>query len=109
MNWKALLIDPKDNVVIALDRLHPGDDALYRDFSGNTAYVKVLDEIPVYHKIALKDFNDGDTILKYGECIGTAYGPIKTGALVHVQNVRDIRGTLMMRDENGLLKREETE
>ena len=40
------------------------------------------------HKIALKDFKEGDTILKYGHDIGKVVAPIKKGDHVHVHNVK---------------------
>ena len=36
-----------------------------------TIKIKSINEIPLGHKIALKDFKEGDTILKYGHDIGT--------------------------------------
>ena len=35
-----------------------------------TITFKVLDDIPIGHKIALKDLNVGDTVFKYGTDIG---------------------------------------
>ena len=47
-----------------------------------------INEIPLGHKIALKDFKKGDTILKYGHDIGKVIDEIKKGDHVHVHNVK---------------------
>ena len=40
-----------------------------------TITFKVLDDIPIGHKIALKDLNVGDTVFKYGTDIGKVVKP----------------------------------
>jgi len=49
--------------------------------------IKVNQKIPFGHKIALKDINKGDYIIKYGESIGIATKDIKSGDWIHTQNV----------------------
>lgn len=51
----------------------------------------VLDDIPIGHKVALKDFEVGDTIIKYGTDIGKVVQPIKKGMHVHVHNLKTKR------------------
>jgi (2R)-sulfolactate sulfo-lyase subunit alpha len=48
-------------------------------------------DIPVGHKIALKDLNVGDTVIKYGVDIGKVVQPIKAGEHLHVHNVKTKR------------------
>ncbi|GAB3406525.1 UxaA family hydrolase [Massilia agilis] len=48
-------------------------------------------DIPVGHKIALKDLNVGDTVIKYGVDIGKVVSPIKAGEHLHVHNVKTKR------------------
>jgi (2R)-sulfolactate sulfo-lyase subunit alpha len=50
--------------------------------------IQAIKEIPLGHKIALKNLSDGDTILKYGHDIGKVVKPIKKGDHVHVHNVK---------------------
>jgi (2R)-sulfolactate sulfo-lyase subunit alpha len=47
-----------------------------------------MEEIPLGHKIAMNDLNEGDTILKYGHDIGKVVKSIKKGEHVHVHNVK---------------------
>ena len=50
--------------------------------------IKSETEIPLGHKIALQDFKEGDTIIKYGHDIGKVVKSIKKGDHVHVHNVK---------------------
>ncbi len=56
-----------------------------------TIKFKVLDDIPIGHKVALKDLNVGDTVIKYGVDIGKVVAPIKKGEHLHVHNVKTKR------------------
>jgi (2R)-sulfolactate sulfo-lyase subunit alpha len=51
----------------------------------------VLSEIPIGHKVALKDLMKDGTVIKYGVDIGRAVAPIKAGEHVHVHNVKTKR------------------
>ena len=48
-------------------------------------------DIPIGHKIALKDMAVGDTVLKYGIDMGKVVGAIKAGEHAHVQNIKTKR------------------
>ena len=50
--------------------------------------IDALMDIPLGHKIALRDFNAGDTIIKYDNDIGKVVAPIKKGEHVHIHNVK---------------------
>ncbi|SHN65318.1 UxaA family hydrolase [Desulfovibrio litoralis] len=56
-----------------------------------TITIKVNNDIPIGHKIALKDLNVGDTVMKYGTDIGKVVAPIKKGDHLHVHNVKTKR------------------
>jgi (2R)-sulfolactate sulfo-lyase subunit alpha len=56
-----------------------------------TLKVKVLNNIPIGHKLALNDIKKGDTIMKYEHDIGVAVANIKKGGHAHVQNVKTKR------------------
>ena len=53
--------------------------------------IKVLNDIPLGHKLALQDFKVGDTVLKYGHDIGRVVADIKAGEHVHIQNLKTRR------------------
>ena len=48
-------------------------------------------DIPIGHKVALKDLKDGDTVIKYGEDIGKMVANTGTGEHVHTQNCKTKR------------------
>ena len=56
-----------------------------------TITFKVLNDIPIGHKVALKNFSVGDTVIKYNTDIGKVTAPIKQGEHLHVHNVKTKR------------------
>lgn len=56
-----------------------------------TLQFKVLDDIPIGHKVALVDLKPGDTVIKYGVDIGRVVAPIRQGEHLHVHNVKTKR------------------
>jgi (2R)-sulfolactate sulfo-lyase subunit alpha len=48
-------------------------------------------DIPIGHKLALKDYRPGDTVIKYGVDIGKVVKPIARGEHLHVHNVKTKR------------------
>ncbi len=56
-----------------------------------TLHIDALADIPLGHKIALKDLAEGDTVLKYGHDIGKAVAAVKAGDHVHVHNMKTKR------------------
>jgi (2R)-sulfolactate sulfo-lyase subunit alpha len=56
-----------------------------------TVDVKTLSDIPIGHKIALKELKNGDTVIKYGVDIGKVVKPIAKGEHLHVHNVKTKR------------------
>ena len=48
-------------------------------------------DIPIGHKLALKDCKPGDTVIKYGVDIGKVVAPIARGEHTHVQNLKTKR------------------
>jgi (2R)-sulfolactate sulfo-lyase subunit alpha len=48
-------------------------------------------DIPIGHKIALKDMALGDTVIKYGIDIGKVVAPISAGEHAHVHNIKTKR------------------
>ncbi len=56
-----------------------------------TVKIKILNDIPIGHKVALKDLASGDTVIKYNTDIGKVVAPIKKGEHLHVHNVKTKR------------------
>ena len=53
--------------------------------------VAALQDIPIGHKVALRDMAPGDTVLKYGIDMGKVVAPIKAGEHAHVHNIKTKR------------------
>jgi (2R)-sulfolactate sulfo-lyase subunit alpha len=56
-----------------------------------TLSLPTISDIPIGHKVALKDLAEGDTVIKYGVDIGRVIAPIKAGEHLHVHNVKTKR------------------
>ncbi|HSR44109.1 MAG TPA: UxaA family hydrolase [Acidimicrobiia bacterium] len=50
-----------------------------------------LSDIPIGHKLAIRDLQAGDTVIKYGVDIGRTVAPIAAGEHAHVHNVKTKR------------------
>jgi (2R)-sulfolactate sulfo-lyase subunit alpha len=53
--------------------------------------VTAKSDIPIGHKVALKDMAAGDTVVKYGIDMGKVVAPIKAGEHAHVHNIKTKR------------------
>lgn len=85
-NTKVIVIHEKDNVATALAQLN-ADTEISVGVQGRTDKIKLLSDIPMGHKFALKDMKKGDAVIKYGEPIGQSTMEIFRGEHVHVHNV----------------------
>jgi (2R)-sulfolactate sulfo-lyase subunit alpha len=53
--------------------------------------VEARQDIPIGHKVALKDMAQGDTVIKYGIDMGRVVAPIRKGEHAHVHNIKTKR------------------
>ena len=53
--------------------------------------IECKQDIPIGHKIALKDMAAGDTVWKYGIDMGKVVAPIQVGQHAHVHNFKTKR------------------
>ena len=91
MSQPDLIIhDEKDNVgVVVIETTKKGQDCnAWIMENDKTIKVPSTNDVPLGHKIALKDLKVGDTIFKYGHDIGKVVKEIKKGEHVHVHNVK---------------------
>jgi len=85
----AVVLNPKDNVGIALSDLKSGDTV--HIIIGNAKFViKLLNDIPFGHKFAIRDIRKCDFVIKYGHVIGRAKVDIRVGEHVHVHNIESL-------------------
>jgi (2R)-sulfolactate sulfo-lyase subunit alpha len=92
-NPHLLVHESKDTVgVVVVEGLKAGTRMLCVVTHDNSDFqLTAKADIPVGHKVALKDIKAGDTIWKYGEDIGIAKASIGQGEHVHVHNVKTKR------------------
>jgi (2R)-sulfolactate sulfo-lyase subunit alpha len=88
-----VLHDPKDTVaVVVVEGVKAGQPLTgWIMDEDRMINITAAQDIPIGHKLALKDIKTGDTIIKYGEDIGKAVADIKTGAHAHVHNIKTKR------------------
>ncbi|MEP1207352.1 MAG: UxaA family hydrolase [Rhizobiaceae bacterium] len=90
---QLLVHDHEDNVgVVVVEGLTAGTEMLCVVTHDNSSFkLTANDDVPIGHKIALKDIAEGDTAIKYGEDIGKFVGAVKQGSHVHTQNLKTKR------------------
>jgi len=82
---KLVQITPKDMVAVALQPLTAGEIIDY-----GAGSVKLLADIPMGHKVALRDIQKGEPVIKYGFPIGSATEDIPRGGHVHTHNIHTL-------------------
>jgi (2R)-sulfolactate sulfo-lyase subunit alpha len=90
---QLLVHSQKDNVgVVVIEGLKAGTEMLCVVTEDNSSFkMKAEADVPIGHKVALKDLKTGDTAIKYGEDIGKIVADVKKGQHVHTQNLKTKR------------------
>ena len=89
----CVLHDPHDSVaVVVVEGVAAGMTltGLVLD-EDRTLTLQCAQDIPLGHKVALKDMAVGDTVIKYGVDIGKVVAPIGRGQHAHVHNIKTKR------------------
>ncbi len=77
-----LVIHPDDNVAVALAPVPKGSEVHI-----NGVRYTVIDDIPFGHKLALRDFQAGEPVIKYGASIGHTTQTVLRGSWLHSHNM----------------------
>jgi (2R)-sulfolactate sulfo-lyase subunit alpha len=90
---QLLVHEHGDNVgVVVVEGLTSGTKMLCVVTHDNSSFeLEAKADVPIGHKIALKDLKAGDTAIKYGEDIGKFVGDAKKGEHVHTHNLKTKR------------------
>jgi len=92
MHQNFLVHGPDDAVGVAVRDISAGRGIRGRVMDGGgDLEVDVVSEVPLGHKIALRDIAAGERVIKYGVAIGKATQDIRTGEHVHVHNLKGER------------------
>lgn len=88
-----LVHNQRDNVgVVVVENLTAGTDLLVVVTEDNSERRAVNNQdVPIGHKVALRDLEVGDTVIKYGQDIGRVVAPIRKGDHVHTHNLKTKR------------------
>ncbi|MBR3646882.1 MAG: altronate dehydratase [Paludibacteraceae bacterium] len=78
-----LRINPADNVVVAIQ---PQSAGAVITVDGKK--ITVLEDVPAGHKIAIKDFAEGENVIKYGFPIGHAREAKAAGSWMNENNIK---------------------
>ena len=62
----AAIIDEKDTVVVAIEKINAGDEVIWRDRNGDVQKIKAITDVPMYQKVAIKEMPKGTEVVKYG-------------------------------------------
>ncbi len=79
---RTLHLHPQDNVLVALQDLKKGETVSFQ----GTDLILVAD-IPAKHKLALRAFEAGESVVMYGVLVGKAARRIEAGGLISTDNL----------------------
>lgn len=82
----AILIHEDDNVVTVTTAVENGSIVAYQK-GDDIIEMGVLEDIPVFHKVAVADIKKDALVCKYGQLIGKAIVDINKGSHVHDHNI----------------------
>ena len=92
MKKGILLHEADDDVGVAAMDLKAGEEVQAVTLEGNPVIpIKLVDDVPLGHKVAMRDMPVKKHIREYGRAIGYAYVPIAAGAHVHLNNIKSLR------------------
>ena len=92
MSKKAIQIDPKDNVATTTSIVEANEEVKVLSPNGEVLLkTNTIEKIIFGHKIALKELEVNERIIKYGHVIGVASKKINVGEWVHTHNVNSAR------------------
>jgi (2R)-sulfolactate sulfo-lyase subunit alpha len=92
MKHGILLHEADDDVGVAVIDLKKGSRIGAVTLEGKPAgSVTLRDNVPLGHKVAMRDLPKEKAVIKYGRPVGKAVATIARGAHVHVHNVKTLR------------------
>ena len=88
-----LVHDRRDNVgVVVVESLAAGTEMLCVITEDDSEFrLTARQSIPIGHKVALRDLQVGDTVVKYGQDVGRIVAAVGRGEHVHTHNLKTKR------------------
>ena len=84
MKNNAVLVNPKDNIAVAIKEIKAGETVT----GIGDLDLQANEDIMRNHKVAVAEVAENHPVLKYGERIGFASKPIRPGDWVHSHNLK---------------------
>jgi (2R)-sulfolactate sulfo-lyase subunit alpha len=92
MKHGILMHESDDDVGVAVEDLKKGTTAGAVTLEGHAAgAIKLMHDIPLGHKVAMRDLPKDKPVVKYGRPVGKTVAAIAQGEHVHVHNVKSLR------------------
>ncbi len=92
MKKGILLHEADDDVGVAAMELRAGEEIQAVTLEGEPVTpITLADDVPLGHKVAMRDMVEKKPILEYGREIGYASAAIVKGAHVHTHNIKSLR------------------
>ena len=94
MKHGILMHEPADDVGVAVEDVEAGATIGAVTLEGEpVGTVRLLDAVPLGHKVAMRDIKKGSDVLEYGRVIGVATQDAARGAHVHTHCLTTRRWT----------------
>jgi (2R)-sulfolactate sulfo-lyase subunit alpha len=95
IEYCVLLHQPIDDVGVVIVDLAVGEQVGAVTLEGeHLGSVGITEDVPLGHKVAIRDIPSGKEVIKYGRPIGRATRDILAGAWVHTHNLKSMRWAL---------------
>ena len=92
MNYAILVHEAEDDVGVAVRDLTAGEEVGVATLEGQPLEpVKMVEDTPLGHKVALRALEQGKHVIEYGRAIGRATQDVPAGGHVHVHNLTSLR------------------
>ena len=94
MTHGILMHEPDDDVGVAVVDLRAGAEIGAITLEGvPVGTVTLVNDVPLGHKVAMRDIAGGKDVIEYGRVIAVATKAAPRGSHVHVHNIRTKRWT----------------
>ena len=89
---KFLVHKKGDDVGVATSDIRRGEKVvgIYMD-DDSRVEVEALGDVPLGHKISVREKGEGESVMEYGVQIGKTSGGLKAGDYVHTHNLKSAR------------------
>ncbi len=95
MKHSILLHEPDDDVGVAVVDLEAGAEVGAVTLEGQVVgTVKLVEGVPLGHKVAMHDMTPGHRVIEYGRIIGQCIENTARGSHVHTHNLKTMRWTV---------------